>query len=116
VHLVAVPFGWWEVLAAAQQHMSWADLVTRAPEKGIHRRTVRVHRDPEAQAALLARVAAWRERHLVRGEEPPLDGSEACRDVLRDRCGVPADKQIRAATAEEVELLREFALTRASKR
>lgn len=116
VHLVAVPFGWWEVLAAAQQRMPWADLLALAPEKGIHRRTVRVWRDEAAQSALVARVVDWRERHLVRGEEPLLDGSEACRDVLRDRCGVPADKQIRAATREETDLLVRFAQLRAAKK
>lgn len=82
VHLVAVPFGWWETVAELAKHVPWSRIAELAPEKGIHRRTVRVWRDEEAQAALVARIADWRERHLVRGEEPPLDGSEGCRATV----------------------------------
>ena len=38
---------------------------------------------------LVARVAAWRERHLVGGEPPPIDGSAGCAKALAIQYATP---------------------------
>lgn len=48
---------------------------------GYRLRVVRFLADPAAQAAMLDQVGEWRERHVIRGEPLPTDGSEACRAV-----------------------------------
>jgi len=81
--------------------LPYCDLVVQMPHFWDVR-WYRFHRDPVLQAALLEQVGAWRERHLVRGEPPPVDGSDGCGRYLRrafpDRLG-------RAATIEEAQVL-----------
>lgn len=59
--------------------------------------------DPEFQDALLAQVGAWRERHLVGGEEPPVDDSAAAWSYY---AGLPHEAPLREATPEEAALAR----------
>lgn len=49
---------------------------------GFRLRVIRFLPDPAAQRAMLDQVGEWRERHLVRGEPLPVDGSDACRSVV----------------------------------
>lgn len=67
-----------------------------------------VLRDDAFQARLLEQVATWRERHLIRGEEPPVDGSTECARALARGPMDPA-KRLRPATPDEAALLREYA-------
>jgi len=76
---------------------------------GLHFRDVRrirVMRDDRYQETLLRRVASWRDRHLVKGNEPDWDESKECvRHVERGR--FERDDR-REATAEEVDLIRSY--------
>ncbi len=49
---------------------------------GSDYRTYTVARDPEFEEAVLSRLAEWWDRHVVSGEQPPLDGSEGARRWL----------------------------------
>ena len=44
-----------------------------------------VYRDPEIEAIIRARVAAWWERHIVQGHQPDVDGTDAATEFLRKR-------------------------------
>lgn len=62
--------------------------------------------DPDLQAALLEQVGAWRQRHLVEGEEPPVDDSEAAWSYYASRDHAAP---LREATEEERALALELA-------
>lgn len=72
----------------------------------------RFMRDESIQGALLERVAAWRERHLVRDEAPPVDESAACSAYVSRY----ADSGIRRATEAEIELVLEMKQHKAAAR
>lgn len=61
---------------------------------------------PALQAALLERVGAWRQRHLVEGEELPVDDSEAAWSYYASRDHAAP---LREATEEERALALELA-------
>lgn len=84
----------------------WNDLVALLPNYDL--RIVRFHADPVFQTELLERAADARERYLIRGELPPIDGSKACAALLARRFPVEG-KTVRAATRAEVALLDRFA-------
>lgn len=88
----------------------FVDLVCLLPRYEV--RVVRVMADPGYQREILDIVGEWRERHVIRGEAPPVDGSEACGRYLARR--YPGrGKDTRAATPEEAAILRELADTKA---
>lgn len=92
--------------------LPWCDLACLLPRYEL--RIVRVWRDLDAEAALLDALTEWRERHLVRGEPLPTDGSDACtRGLTRRYPGLAGDKTIRPATEEEAALVRTYADARA---
>lgn len=95
--------------------LPWNDVCALVPTGGwLGVRWVRVMRDAETQAALVERLGAWRERHLVAGEEPAVDGSDACTAHLASR--FPRDeKLVRGATDDEAAMMRELHACRASK-
>jgi predicted phage-related endonuclease len=49
---------------------------------GSEFRVYTVHRSEELEREMVAEAVAWWERHIVRGEEPAMDGSEAAREHL----------------------------------
>jgi hypothetical protein len=65
-------------------------------------RWFRLERDEDLQARLVRTVGRWRDRHLVRGEEPDRDDSDACVAWQRAKHAGSADGS-RRATAEETE-------------
>lgn len=68
-------------------------------------RTYRIHRNEAQIAAIVAAVEEARERIMVRGERPEVDGSDDCRRVLtRAATGAP-----RRMTGAEAELARRYA-------
>lgn len=63
--------------------LPWWDLCALVPAGGwLEVRWVRFHRDPETQDSLVATLSEWRERHLVAGNPPPVDGSSSCNQYL----------------------------------
>lgn len=63
--------------------LPWVDVAVLL---GSYRmRVYRVLADPKTQGQLLAAVGAWRERHLVRGDPPPVDGTAAASTWLSRR-------------------------------
>lgn len=63
----------------AVSELPWNDVCALVPDGGwLAVRYVRVMADPETQAAIVEEVGAWRERHLVAKEPPPIDGTTAC--------------------------------------
>lgn len=85
----------------------FCDLVCLLPRYAL--RIVRVLADPDTHADLLSTVGEWRERHLVRGEPLPVDGSEACTRALTRRFPGATGKDLRAATAHEAAMVRRYA-------
>ena len=49
---------------------------------GFRLRVIRFMPDAAAQRAMLNQVGEWRERHIIRGEPLPVDGSDACGSVV----------------------------------
>lgn len=78
-------------------------------------RVYTIVRDDGYLRELLNDVAGWRERHLVRGEAPPIDGSEGARAWLAQRFAATEGER-RAATEAEARLIREFAEVRAERK
>lgn len=70
--------------------------------------------DPTVQESILAHLVAWHDRYIVGDEEPPIDGSAACTDVLSARFPGRAEKLERDATADEADLIRAYAETNAT--
>lgn len=87
--------------------LPWCDLVAMMPWYDL--RVYRIYADAEYQADLLAQVGEWRERHLVRGEPLPVDGSAACRRVVEREPRDPG----REATPEEWAAMQIWAQARA---
>ena len=87
--------------------LPWIDLVALLPYYELVR--VRIHRDAEIQEAITVQVRSWRERHLVHGEPPPVDGSSACTRYLAAR-HIPVGS--REATPAESEMMRALANAR----
>lgn len=80
--------------------LDFVDLVALLPSYDL--RVYRILPDPELQAAIVAQVAAWRERHLLLRQEPEIDDSAACsRYVSR----APAAAGLRKGTEEEIGLV-----------
>ena len=95
---------WWDVAVAIPQARDFPEV-----------RAIRVWRDAETQQALLDQVGAWRERHLVGGEAPPIDGTDACAASLRRRFPTAA-REKRAATGEEEALILRLAAAKRRQR
>jgi len=94
--------------------MPWNDLCALVPHRGwLAVRWVRLMRDEATQNALIEALAAWRSRHLVGGEPPPVDGSRACSRHLARLLDPPKKRPSRAATSEEAVSMRELAMLRA---
>lgn len=70
------------------------------------RRLYVVEADAEHQRQIREAAAAWWQRHVVEGAEPPVDGSDACRDWLVGQSPTARD-EIRAATGDEELLARD---------
>jgi len=64
--------------------LPWWDLAVYGPHID-QLAVVRIWRDEETQAGIVARVEDWWARHIVGREPPPLDTSDACADSLRAR-------------------------------
>jgi putative phage-type endonuclease len=64
-------------------------------------RVYRLRRAPAVERAVVGRVRAWVERHVVKGHPPDLDGSAACRRMLERRWRAATGRD-HVATAEDV--------------
>lgn len=82
--------------------LPWWDLVVLLPR--YETRVYRLRADPAIQGALLERVAAWRKRHLIGGEPPPIDGSDAVRAWLTRTFPGDAGKRAVPASSEVQDL------------
>lgn len=92
--------------------MPWNDVCALVPHGGwLAVRFVRVMADPDTQSAIVAAASAWRDRYLVGGETPGIDGSEACNRFFAVRNG-PA-RETRHAAEDEALLIRRLATLRA---
>lgn len=91
--------------------LPWVDLCALVPRgMWLAVRYVRLQRDPETQGALELALTEWRERHLVNGEPPTLDGSDACNRYLAGKFPSAGGKNRpeRAATLEEYEVMQKL--------
>lgn len=70
-------------------------------------RHYRIERNLDIEADIVGRVTEWRERHIVGGEMPQIDGSEGAAKYLLETYRVPRLPD-RDATAEEVRLALEL--------
>lgn len=95
--------------------MPWNDVCALVPSFGWPEiRWVRVMRDDDIQRAIVEKCAAWREKHLVRGEAPDVDGTAACNRYLARRLSVPDTRARRVATEAEAAKITELATLRAT--
>ena len=88
----------------------YCDLVVLTPFYELRR--FRLHADPEVFAALEEQIGAWHQRHVVEGDPPALDRSDACVDWLRHR--FPGGEGPRVATEEEAAMVRRYAALKAA--
>ncbi len=94
--------------------LPWNDVCALVPSNGwLEVRWLRLMRDEDTQSAIVEALDAWREKHLVRGDAPDVDGSSACNRYLARRLNVPKKRASRVATPEEAAAMREVALLRA---
>lgn len=90
----------------AASKLPWVDLCALVPQgMWLAGRYVRLMRDEETQQALVEQLGAWRQKHLINGEPPEVDGSKACNQYLAKRFPVPAKKPMRAPTGAELEMM-----------
>lgn len=82
---------------------SWVDLVVLLPVPSLLR-IYRIRRDERAIAAIVAKVEDFRDRLLIEGDPPPVDGSDACAAWLSHRAAVLAEGR-REATEDEARLV-----------
>ena len=80
-------------------------------------RVYTVERDADVQSRMLDAVGEWRERHLIRGVEPDVDESDACRRAatLRFRSGGRKSDPLRVADDDERALMAKFASLQAQR-
>lgn len=78
-------------------------------------RVYRILRDDSCIRQLVVQVGAWRERHLVRGEAPPIDGSDGARGWLSRRYAA-VKTQERRATEDEAEKIRAYVVAKAQQK
>lgn len=91
--------------------MPWNDLCALVVTGGWPDvRWARFLRDEGTQNEIVEVLEAWREKHLVRGEEPPIDGSRACTQFLASKY-VP--RPARQATDDEAAKIRNLAAMKA---
>lgn len=63
--------------------LPWVDVCALVPRAGwLAVRYVRLERDVDTQGELEGALTDWRARHLLGGEPPAVDGSEACNHYL----------------------------------
>lgn len=94
----------------AATRLPWWDIAVEIPSRAdfVELRVLRLVADPSTQDELVGLVAEWRERHLVGGEEPPVDGSPALTAHLTRRFPGRGDKALRLASLDEVRLMDEY--------
>jgi len=94
--------------------LPWNDLCALVPSGGwLEVRWVRLMRDEATQSEIVDALTEWRERHLVRGEVPEVDGSAACNRYLAREFQSVDDRPARVATSDEADAMRELATLRA---
>lgn len=74
--------------------LPWVDLFVLF---GFRLRCYRIERNEEHQRRVVDAVGEWRERHLVRGEAPPVDGSADARGWLSRRYAADKARTIEVA-------------------
>lgn len=89
-----------EAAAVAMIRSWYATPAEARPEAPTTVRVVRVAPAPGYVEATVAAVADARERYLVRGEQPEVDASGACRQTLLERPRAPARVRATPAQAE----------------
>lgn len=95
--------------------LPWNDVCVLVPSGGwLEVRWLRLMRDEETQGQIVEALTAWRERHLIGGEPPSVDGSQACNRYLARRFKAVDERPRRVATPDEAEKLRELAALRAT--
>lgn len=95
--------------------LPWLDvpaLIISQQNRGLRIRRYRFHADRETQAQLVSAVSAWRQRHLIEGEPPPITPEAECRDFLGTRFG--KSDTFREPAADELALAQELVALRAS--
>ena len=94
--------------------LPWVDLCALVPTPTwLKLRWVRLQRDEGTQAALIGELDQWRQRHLVEGEPPPIDESDACNRHFSAAFPPRQHKPVRIATDEEAARMTELAEIRA---
>jgi putative phage-type endonuclease len=85
--------------------LPWVDACALVPKgKWLVVRWVRIEADPSTQHAIEDALGAWREKHLIRGEAPDVDESDACNRYLAKKFPTREGKAKLSRAASEAEL------------
>lgn len=91
----------WQLFVAQRR---WAVVSTLIG--GNDMRTYDIQRDDDLQATLVELGREWWQRHIVRGEQPDLDGSESARRYVAEKWAKgKRRKSVRDATPAEADLV-----------
>jgi hypothetical protein len=84
--------------------VDWVDFVVGLPcyVRLVDVRIIRLYRQPKIQAALAQRVSEFRDRYLVGGEHPPIDGSHPANGWLSSQ---QRSKDLRDPDANQIAML-----------
>lgn len=85
---------WWDICAALWSGRRYPDM-----------RIYRIHRTEASTAAMIAKVSAWRQRHLVEGVEPPYDTPDERMEAAQHRYPEQLQPRVMEADADTAELL-----------
>ena len=98
--------GYWTLLCSG---LPFVDITVAFPSQHnfIDVRVIRLCANPDVQKGIEYAAKVWRERHLVQGVPPQLDGSRECSSHLMERYRHGGQKIRKASKAEE-ELLQEY--------
>jgi hypothetical protein len=100
------------ILLMYATELPWCDLAALVPAPwGFPRlRYHRLMRDLETEREMVDTLGQWREKHIIRGEAPDLDGSAECKRFINARSPAPKDgrKPMRDATEMEKALVHDW--------
>ena len=78
-----------------------------SPQEFIQLKVIRLYQDLDIQKGIEQAARSWRERHLIQGIPPQIDGSRECSEHLMEQYR-HGGQRIRKASQEEEQLLSEY--------
>ena len=98
--------GYWTLLCTG---LPFVDIAVAFPSNRdlVSIRSIRLYKDEDIQKGIEHAARSWRERHLIQGVPPQLDGSRECSNHLMEQYRY-GGKRIRRASKDEEQLLESY--------